>query len=147
VLLTEEDLHPESWGLEVNALGVAALASPVVGDPDSAAARFGRGALDDGLARADGRFGPAAGVLGEDAVVAWAKALGARELLTGYAPTGLIAWSLDRLKTRLGAEGIRLVRHLRPYDARLWPHASAGFLKVKVRIPDLVAGLLEPRRA
>jgi deoxyribodipyrimidine photo-lyase len=41
----------------------------------------------------------------------------------------------------LGAQGIRLVRIRRDWDSRSWPHATAGFFKLKAGIPKLIAGL------
>jgi deoxyribodipyrimidine photo-lyase len=141
LLLTEEDLHPESWVIAADVLGCAALESPVTGTDDRPAARFGRGALEDGLARAEAAFAPTGGVRDRAGIVHWAKGLGVTEIVTGYAPAGLIAWSLDGLYEDLKREGIRLVRLQRAFDARVWPHAKAGFFKLKERIPGLIAGL------
>lgn len=139
VLLTEEDLHAESWSLAADVAACAALALPGVAAQVSPAARFCEGALADGLSRAGAHFGVATALLGPDAVVAWARGVGVQEVVTGYAPTGLVAWQIQSLKPALAAAGVRLVELRRPFDARVWPHARAGFFKLREQIPRLVA--------
>jgi deoxyribodipyrimidine photo-lyase len=137
LLLTEDDLHPESWRCPLQTVSAAALHLPAVGRPNGPAARFARAALEDGLSRQE----RAEGLLHAEGVVAWAKGLGLAEVITGYAPVGLLAWALRDLKAQLGREGIRLVQIQRPYDARLWPLATAGFFKLKAKLPELVRSL------
>jgi deoxyribodipyrimidine photo-lyase len=137
LLLTEEDLHPESWTGLPDVAGAVALRPARVGDPDGPAARFGRAALEDALARqpeAEGMHDP-------EGVARWARAHGLAQVITGYAPTGLIAWELQALEARLNAEGIALVRLQRAFDAQVWPLATAGFFKLKSRLPDLVRAM------
>lgn len=138
LLLTEEDLHAESWSFAADVAACAALVVPGVAASGSPAARFSEGALADGLARAGAHFGVATEQLSPEAVVAWARGLGVDDVVTGYAPTGLVAWSLAMLKPALAAEGIRLVQLQRPFDRRVWPHARAGFFKLREQIPRLV---------
>jgi hypothetical protein len=140
LLLTEEDLHPESWSPAADVAGCAALCSASVAAPNSPAARFSEAALDDGLQRAVAHFGGAAERINLDQVVAWAKSLAVEEVVTAYAPQGLVRWSLDLLQQQLAQEGIRLVRLQRRFDARVWPHARAGFFKLKEKIPSLIVG-------
>jgi hypothetical protein len=140
LLLTEEDLHPESWALTADVAGCAALSSASAAEPNSPAARFSAGALEDGLTRAGSHFGVAMQRIESDRLVAWAKSLAVEEVATAYAPQGAIRRSLDGLQEQLAHEGIRLVRLQRQYDARVWPHARAGFFKLKERIPSLIAG-------
>ena len=139
LLLTEEDLHPESWDLTADVAGCAALESPRVAAATSPAARFSSGALADGLARAGTHFSTGTALLEAGRVTAWAKGLGVTELATGFAPTGLVAWSLDRLQHALAQDGIRLVQLHRGFDRRVWPHARAGFFKLREKIPQLVS--------
>jgi deoxyribodipyrimidine photo-lyase len=140
LLLTEEDLHPESWALTADVASCAALWSASVASPNSPAAWFSEAALDDGLMRAVAHFGGSAQRINRDQVVGWAKSLAVEEVVTAYAPQGLVRWSLDLLHPQLAQEGIRLVRLQRYFDARVWPHARAGFFKLKEKIPSLIAG-------
>ncbi|MDX2233494.1 MAG: FAD-binding domain-containing protein [Hyphomonadaceae bacterium] len=137
LLLTEEDLHAESWALSAHVAACAALDSPPsAGIP---ASRFTAGALGDGLVRAQAHFGCAAEMLRPDAVVSWAKGLGVTEIVTAYTPVGRLARDLLTLDGRASMEGLRVVRLQRPFDTRVWPHAKAGFFKLREKIPQLIA--------
>jgi deoxyribodipyrimidine photo-lyase len=73
--------------------------------------------------------------------VTWAKSLGVTEIVTAYAATGLIAWTLNHLTRALKAEGIRLVQLRRDWDSRTWPLATGSFFKLKEKLPDLIRAL------
>jgi len=83
--------------------------------------------------------GPEAAARGERGVVDWARALGVREIATGFAPIGETCAALDALERRLDAAGIRLTRLRRKWDDIAWPRATAGFFRFRETIPDLVA--------
>ncbi len=147
LLLTEEDLHPESFLPETATVaGVAALAPADMGRRDGegeAAQRFSDGAIADALTRAGAHFGAA---IASDAmrtgeIVRWAKGVGVDTVATAYAPVGPVADALVDLREALGREGIALRRLRRPYDAAAWPHARAGFFKMREKIPTLLADL------
>jgi deoxyribodipyrimidine photo-lyase len=142
LLLTEEDLHPESWNIMAKVAAVAALPTAHVGAIDSPAMRFAIGAIEDGCTRAAAHFGVAAQLIDADAVADWARQAGVTEIVTAFAPTGLIARQLDRLGQHLGKEGIRLTPLRRDWDSRFWPSATAGFFKVKAKIPALISHLI-----
>lgn len=147
ILLTEEDLSP---GFLLDALdgppvAHAALVSVTGRSPHPVAPRvldFTRAAITDARDRWSDRMG-AAGPLTDDPtdILTWAKAQGIEQLVTPYAPVGPAATALSRLDRALAAEGITLVRLLRPYDASAWPHATHGFFRFKEAIPALVAEL------
>lgn len=139
LLLTDEDLHPESWSFtgEVSALAVLALPA----GPERPAARFTIGARDDALHRAQSHFGVCGATVAGDHLISWARGHGVRELVTAYAPAGTVAVELERLEPALNAAGIRLVRLRRAWDERCWPYATAGFFKLKARMPTLLADL------
>lgn len=145
LLLTIEDLHPESWSLGEAPAGCAALAPPVVGDPDGPAAIFDRGALADGLARTEARFGVAGPTLAASEVAAWARTTGVETIVTSEAPTGLVAWQLAEIEQTLSAQGQRLVQLRRAWDALAWPQATGGFFKFKSAIPRLLAQAMAGR--
>lgn len=153
LLLTEEDLHPESWALgSARIVAVAGATctderSPLpLGEP---VRRFADGAMADALARSSDRFGLDAERLPSfDAVPGWAGSSGARAVVTGYAPVGPVAARLDALERALGAEGIALIRLRRAWDEAIWPHATRGFFQVRDRIPVILERLgLLPARA
>lgn len=140
LLLHADDLHPESAGFDADVVGIAALAA----EDDEArqallAARFEGGALDDALSRAGAHFSaPVHGVADVDGLVAWALALGVRDIATCFAPVGPHASRLQEFEQALAPHGIRLVRKLRDWDARCWPHAGAGFFGMRARIPAIL---------
>jgi deoxyribodipyrimidine photo-lyase len=142
LLLTEEDLHPESWAISAKVIAIAALPTAHVGPADSPATGFATGAIADGCARAAAYFGTDTRLIDAGAVTHWAKHAGIAEIVTGYAPTGPIARQLDGVAKQLGDEGIRLTQLRRDWDSRLWPAATAGFFKVKAKIPALISHLV-----
>ena len=103
---------------------------------------FVQGAMADVTTRWAERLGPLTPALsGVGALADWARATGARQVVTPYAPVGPNATALRALEAALAPDGIRLVRLQRRYDSAAWPHATAGFFKFKEKIPTLVAGL------
>lgn len=139
LLLTDEDLHAESWPLAATPRAIAALPAATAGAPEAPAARFARRAVDDGLARAAAHFGVAsAGVVPSGDVAALARRHGLDRVVTAHAPVGLTASSLARLQRALAAENIRLETLRRRWDALAWPHARAGFFRFKACIPSLL---------
>ena len=65
----------------------------------------------------------------------WAKASGANQIVTPYAPVGPAATILNDIRA------LPVVRPLRDFDRRAWPHATAGFFKFKKKIPELVGAM------
>jgi deoxyribodipyrimidine photo-lyase len=142
LLLTEEDLHPESWNLNAKVVAIAALPTQHVGLAESPAMHFGEGAIADACSRAAAHFGVEAQQLQPTAVADWAKHAGVDEIVTGYAPTGLVARALDGLASDLAKQGIGLTQLRRDWDSKAWPAATAGFFKVKAKIPALISHLV-----
>jgi deoxyribodipyrimidine photo-lyase len=133
LLVTEEDLFPES--LLVQGLRLAALAAltDVAGRSPLAVAdhvhRFTGGAIADTLVRLGD---PAAPVFTDEAaVLAFARTQGAMQIVTPYAPVGPIAGRLTALSRLAEREGITLVRVLRDHDRQSWPHATHGFFRFR----------------
>jgi deoxyribodipyrimidine photo-lyase len=141
LLLTEEDLHPESWTLNADVVAIAALPTAHVGPDDGPAMRFAKGAIADGCTRASRYFGVDTVLLEPGQLADWARRVGATEIVTGYAPVGLVARRLDDSTRDLAKNGIRLLSLRREWDSNTWPYASGGFFKLKAKIPLLVAAL------
>lgn len=137
LILTEEDLHPESWTLDAEVAAVAVLPSAKRADDDSPAAEFSRGALDDAADRAQAYFGVAVETVEADDLANWAKRHTVRQLVTGYAPAGAVSAQLSAAEMVLNAEGLELVHLTRDWDRKLWPLATAGFFKLKTKLPDI----------
>jgi len=146
LLITEEDCQPETLGLDLSGLvatatlGASQLRSP---RPVAAAvAAFEAGALADAAARAETHVAPSAVPLATpDELAAWAESTGARQLVTAYIPEGPLRDRLTGLTPALAEADIRLAEIRRPWDDAIWPHATAGFFKVKAQIPAIIQRL------
>ena len=139
LLLHEDDLSPD-WLLDAGLIPVStALALAPEGrtplTPAPTIGAFIMGAMADCIARLgpalSAAHSPVQGADAVDALVAWAHQAEAAQIVTPFAPTGPISDLLDALDMRLAAENIRLVRAMRGYDARLWPHATHGFFRFR----------------
>ena len=139
LLLTEEDLSPETLPVGATVVALAALTTP---SADSPAGRFAAGAVADGLDRAGAQFGLAGQLLAPEAVAAWALDAGVSEVVTACAPLGPSAPVLDEIERALALVSIRLVRVRRAWDTQCWPLATKGFFAFRQHIPKLVAGLV-----
>lgn len=147
LLITEEDCRIEDFPLDrLDLRGVASLSASHLRSPlrvSDAVKEFERGALEDTLLRgvhAAERL--LAGVAPD--LAKWAAGCGARQIVTPYVPTGPLRDWLSEAQPALNASGIAICEFLRPWDRAIWPHATAGFFKVKQKIPKLLSerGLL-----
>ncbi len=135
LLLTPEDLTAEHSALVMQPLvGVAAGWDQEIGrrlDLSPKVVAFARGALVDGLARAEQHFQVPARPLDaadwQGAAEDWARGLGVRQILTLEAPVGPWRERLEQLGDRLAGYDIRLAYQRRAWDAVLWPMATKGF--------------------
>jgi deoxyribodipyrimidine photo-lyase len=148
LLLTEEDLHPESLGLEgAPILGVAGSSAVAARSPlpvGTVATAFVSGAMDDALARAAVHFDVPAerlAALDGDAIAEWAERIGAEVVLTAVAPVGPVEELLRDAADWLGMRRLPLVQVRREWDALLWPLATRGFFDLREQIPRVIAEL------
>lgn len=138
-LITEEDCRAEDL-LPGAPAGVATLQLPVARSPGTVA---GHVVEADATALADAaeRCGGAARVLVDPApadLVAAARDAGAAQIVTSYVPAGWVRDWLDAAVPALRDAGIGLAEIRRDWDAETWPHATAGFFKVKKAIPSIL---------
>jgi deoxyribodipyrimidine photo-lyase len=63
---------------------------------------------------------------------------GVKQLVAPYLTQGPARDLLETKKTLFEAHGISLCELRRDWDAQIWPHAGAGFSKIKQRIPDFL---------
>lgn len=145
LLLTEEDLHPESLPVaraEIRGiLGSHATRERSDFEVSEHALHFAEGALADGLGRAAAHFG----VTGETVVrltgeplVQKCRSLGVDRIVTGYLPVGPMADQIAMARSALEKAGISLLEIRREEDSLIWPHATKGFFGLRERIPDLL---------
>lgn len=141
VLLTEEDCRLEDFAAHfLNVKGAAALAASALRSPRSVSDTVTR-AEEEALADAAERSGFACSLLraGDRAsFLAWIDRLAVKQVVTPFVPQGPLRDWLLACEPALSARGIVICEWQRPFDRLVWPHASAGFFKVKEHIPSLL---------
>lgn len=73
-----------------------------------------------------------------DALARWAAGVGATQIVTPYVTRGPLYDWLQEAAPYLAAKGIILAEWQRGWDRAIWPHATAGFFKVKQQIPCIL---------
>ena len=138
LLLTTEDLHPES--LPLNCAHIAGLAGLMVDATGLSprVAHFRVAALDDGMQRASLAFGRHGPILPAHDIAGHAQQLGVRHIVTAYAPIGPIATMLAQLAQACAQQGLKLHQVRRDWDSTAWPLATKGFFPFRQHIPDLL---------
>lgn len=148
LLIHEDDCRPEDLvARPEDFLAVATLrATPGRSPrgPSAAVAAFDAGALADADARMQARGAPRARHLLADepkALVEWARSAGANQIVTPFVPVGPVRDFLDRAAPDLARADIRVAEIRRDWDSLIWPHATAGFFRVRKKIPAVLAQL------
>lgn len=147
LLMTAEDCRPEDFELSsYDILGGVTLSASHLRSPlivSEGVQDFESGALKDAAERQPFSHQMLhAGASAE--LVRMAEDSGAKQVITPYLPEGYLRdWINDAIPA-LDAAGISFAELHRPWDALIWPHATAGFFKVKKNIPNILskAGLL-----
>ncbi|GAB2499093.1 FAD-binding domain-containing protein [Arenimonas alkanexedens] len=144
LLITDEDCRLEDFALSgLNICTTATLATSHLRSPlpvAEAVERFESGALADTAARA----GVSAVALRADdpkALAMWAESAGAVQIVTPYVTRGPIHDWLREGAPSLAGNGITLTEWRREWDSEIWPSATAGFFKVRQKIPQTLADL------
>jgi deoxyribodipyrimidine photo-lyase len=144
LLITEEDLSPETWPLtDADVCGVAMF------NPTDEMLRwaplvraFKTGAMIDAANRAVEHWRkPVVKVTNSDELFAFAAECGASAVITTTIPVGFVKPEIDAWTKTCKAAGLPLLQVARPWDSLFWPHATAGFFKLKERIPATLAKL------
>ncbi|MEM9798327.1 MAG: FAD-binding domain-containing protein [Pseudomonadota bacterium] len=144
LLLTEDDLHPDflfARGFEPD--GAAILVAPAGRSPLSVAKQvkaFTHALAEDAAARISERC-PCAEVTDDpEAIATWIRTAGFEQVVTPYAPVGPARTQLDRLA---GDLDIPVIRPIRAWDQAAWPYATAGFFKLKSKIPGILSTIAQ----
>jgi deoxyribodipyrimidine photo-lyase len=146
LLLTDEDCRIEAFDLSgLPIVAAATLSASHLRSPlpvAEAVATFESEALADTAAR----VGVAPVSLRADdpaGLARWAMSVGATQIATPYVTQGPLKDWMDAAAPALAAKGIVLAEWQRDWDSTIWPHASAGFFKVKQKIPQILARLVQ----
>ena len=152
LLLTDEDCCVEDYELAAFSwVAVASLASSQARSPREVSAsviEFERGALADAAKR--NKLTPVdfeATSSGDSVrgLIDFIIQSGAKQVVTAYLSQGPTRDLLEAHRSVLQVHGIRLSEWRRDWDTQIWPHASAGFFKVKQKIPDFLRQLKASR--
>ena len=145
LLLTDDDCRVEDFdfaALDIRAaatLTTSHLRSPL---PLSDLVRqFEIGALDDAALRA-GLACEALRADDPDSLATWAVKAKVSQIATPFIPCGPTRDWLDQAAPNLKKCEITLSEWRRTWDDAIWPHATAGFFKVKQKIPQILTQAL-----
>jgi deoxyribodipyrimidine photo-lyase len=78
------------------------------------------------------------GVQGMIYMESHSTAAGVTQIVTPYVPRGPLYDWLTEATSALAAQGIVLAEWRRDWDSAIWPHATAGFFKLKQQIPRIL---------
>ena len=144
LLITDEDCRVEDFDLAaLDIRTVATLQTSQLRSPLPVAdmvLRFEKAALADAALRVGRGFEPLHAADPAD-LAKWAARAGATQIATPYITRGPLRDWLDQAAPSLAARGITLCEWRRDWDAAIWPHATAGFFKVKQQIPRILEQL------
>ncbi|WGT49593.1 FAD-binding domain-containing protein [Thioclava nitratireducens] len=145
LLITEEDCRVEDFDLgALDLRGVATVSASHLRSPRAVAehvARFERDALADATVRSGISEGRPMGADDLAVLVEWALSLGAKQIVTPFIPVGPLGDWRERADAALGQHGIALCEVNRDWDRAIWPHATAGFFKIKKKLPRILEEL------
>ena len=150
LLLTEDDLTPEQLLPETARVeGVLGIASPISRSPrriGGAALRFATISVANTTQRVADHFGVSGETVEEAGqLAAVAKELtGDKRVRTIAMPHMPIGWTKDALSPHLNdlrKNGYRIAQIRRPWDNAFWPHARAGYFRLKKTIPENLRSL------
>ncbi len=142
LLLTLEDCSAEHCN-DFNAAFRATATLQI--SPDHAAETiraFDAASLADAAIRAQKSGAPEADKLDPDtprSLVTWAQANNILQVVTPYIPVGPTRDWVGGAMPYLDEAGITLVEIQRDWDQAVWPSATAGFFKIKKKIPRFLA--------
>jgi deoxyribodipyrimidine photo-lyase len=142
LLVTPEDMNPETL-FETETPFAAAM---VIASPDlawgAASAEFVADAAQDTAQRLRTHYQCPVTIsptLDVDTLAAAAADARVSQIVTAYAPVGMVADVLQKISPALSSAGITLIQTRRSWDEQFWRHATKGFFAFKENIP---AGLV-----
>ena len=142
LLITDEDCNLEDFDLSnlnictVATLTCSHLRSPLTVAEDVLA--FEIGALADAAKRQN--VTPVCLTASDPECLAnWMAGTGAKQLLTPFVTRGPLRDWLDQAELILTARGLSISEYRRDWDDAIWPHATAGFFKIRKNIPQILA--------
>jgi deoxyribodipyrimidine photo-lyase len=74
-------------------------------------------------------------------LIEYAKSIAIKQIVTPYAPEGLVSVWLRSFEMELSTAGLSLIHYRRIWDERFWPHATKGFFPFKEKVPTILREL------
>ena len=141
LLITDEDCRVEDFNLAaLDICTTATLAGSHLRSPlpvSDLVTQFEADALADSVRRV-GANPIGLQAADPDSLAKWAAGAGATQIATPYVTRGPLRDWLDEAAPALAKAGITLCEWRRDWDSTIWPHATAGFFKVKQNIPQIL---------
>ena len=103
-----------------------------------AVVQFDQNALDDTAKRSGFEAIHTTAETLEDAL----KAAGAKQIITPYMTQGPLYDLLIKGRKQPGQQDVQITELKREWDKLVWPHAKAGFFRVKKQIPAVLSALV-----
>lgn len=149
LLITDEDLSPESWGIpRCDVAGVVLLDTAETSDGmESLPMVWKRKAIDGTVKRLESEFRHPIPRLqgGGESIPARLQAIlreqGANSLSMMTPPVGATLSLIEPILAELSRAGVTVRKLRRSWDDAFWPHATHGFFKLKERIPPVLKEL------
>lgn len=148
LLITDEDCRLEDYQLtELEIRSTATLRAAHLRSPLAVSERvfdFEQEALADAASRlrADA---VAISADHPDSLAKWATAVGAEQIVTPFITRGPHLDWIEEAKPYLMKKNIAFTEVQRDWDLYIWPHATAGFFKVKQKIPSILDKFFDVR--
>jgi deoxyribodipyrimidine photo-lyase len=74
-------------------------------------------------------------------LIDYAKNYAIKQIVTPYAPEGLVSVWLRSFELELSTAGLSLFHYRRMWDETFWPHATKGFFPFKEKVPSILQKL------
>lgn len=142
LLLTTEDACVQDFDLaqfdiqKVIMVNVSKLRSPLV--ISDAVVQLDQNTLDDTAAR----LGFETVHAKPDSLVDALTGAGTKQIITPYMTQGPLYDLMTKAKKQLDQRDARITELKREWDTLVWPHAKAGFFRVKKQIPAVLSALM-----
>lgn len=142
LLLTSDDLHPESWPhFEASSpallLNVGQVPQEAELNNGAVASRFTRDAITETAFRLNLPYQSVEA--SSDTIIQACRTANVETLVLPFTPIGPTNHWREAITPNLSDAGIKLHEIKRNWDENAWPHATAGFFKLKKQIPKLMS--------
>ena len=77
-----------------------------------------------------------------DSLVDALTGAGTKQIITPYMTQGPLNDLMTKAKKQLDQKDVRITELKREWDTLVWPHAKAGFFRVKKQIPAVLSALV-----